>query len=528
MSATASWPVLIVGAGPTGLTLALTLARHGVPVRIVDRATQASTVSKALALWSGSLEAIHGMGVVDTFLSEGKRLTALQTGHGARALAAVTVGAGIDSPYPFPLLLPQSRTEAILSTRLAALGITVERGVELVGVRDGTAGVTATLQDASGTTETVGAPYLVGCDGARSTVRHALDIPFEGMTEPQTFLLGDVKIDGGGLDDTVIYVWWHNRSAVALFPFQHGVWRVFTPRLGPGGDAMPTVEELQGLVDAHGPPGLRLRDPSWLSAFKINERLALRYRRGRCFLAGDAAHIHSPAGGQGMNTGIQDAVNLGWKLGYVMNGRADPEMLLDSYHAERRPIARAVIDGATQKLHALLATGPVATALKIAALSTVGRLPALHRKLMRELSETDIVYHDGPLVALGAPPSAPRRTDVGARARDVTLVGASGEGTLWSFLTEPRHSLLVFAEAGQGPDIATVLADCGDSLAVKRIDAAADPSGEARRRYRVDGPGWVLIRPDQVVAARGSGADTATLERYLARVCRPSNRLHAA
>src|SRR5262249_40354582 len=150
------------------------------------------------------------------------------------------------------------------------------------------------------------------------------------------------------------YIWWHGGSAIALFPFQNGVWRLFTERPGTGNEEAPTLEELQGYADRHGPAGLKLRDPSWLSVFHINERLAAHYRKGRCFLAGDAAHIHSPAGGQGMNTGIQDAVNLGWKLGHVMNGFGDAGLLLDSYGPERRPIAREVIKGATQKLRAML------------------------------------------------------------------------------------------------------------------------------------------------------------------------------
>ena len=302
--------VLIAGAGPSGLSLAITLRRFGIPVRIIDRAAQPSAVSKALAVWSGSLEALQGMQVIDEFVAAGKRLRALSVGDGSRTLAVLAVGDGIDSPYPYPLLLPQSRTEQILAARLAALGVEIERRVELVGLAQDGDGVTAELRHADNEIEKIRVPYLAGCDGARSLVRQSLAIAYEGYTEPETFLLGDVQIDGGQLDHRSIYLWWHNGGTVALFPFENALWRVFAMRGMNGGDAAPTIEELQRRIDLHGPRGLRLRDPTWLSAFHINERLAARYRAGRCFLVGDAAHIHSPAGGQGMNTGIQDAANL--------------------------------------------------------------------------------------------------------------------------------------------------------------------------------------------------------------------------
>ena len=236
---------------------------------------------------------------------------------------------------------------------MSALGVAIERNVELVGLAHDASGVTASLRHADGTIESIRTKYLAGCDGARSAVRQALEIVFEGYTEPQTFLLADVKIAGGDLDHRSIYLWWHNGGTVAMFPFGQEVWRIFSMRGedSPKGDEPATLEEMQRCVDRYGPRGLNIHDPSWLSIFRINERLAARYRVGRCFLAGDAAHIHSPAGGQGMNTGIQDAVNLGWKLAYALNGAGNAEVLLDSYEAERRPIARAVIAAAAQKQH---------------------------------------------------------------------------------------------------------------------------------------------------------------------------------
>jgi 2-polyprenyl-6-methoxyphenol hydroxylase-like FAD-dependent oxidoreductase len=520
MSAEKIEDVLIVGAGPTGLSLAITLRCYGIPVRIIDRALQPSSVSKALAIWSASLEAMQGMGVIDDFLRDGARLNALCIGDGSRQLARMEIGDGIDSPFPFPLLLPQSETERLLTVRLSALGVTVERGVELTGVSQDDSVVTAIL-DKTGRTEVVRARYLVGCDGARSVVRGALGIPFEGSTEPQTFLLGDVRIDGGGLDHKNIYLWWRRGGTVALFPFEEETWRIFAMRENDSAaDVLPTLDELQGHADRYGPPGMRLRDPSWLSAFKINERVATRYRVGRCFLAGDAAHVHSPAGGQGMNTGIQDAVNLGWKLAYALAGIGDPHLLLDSYEPERRAIAQNVVKAAEQKLHLAFSKGAATRIVKDIAVSLLGNLSVVQKRLQIELSETEIVYRNGPLVALGAPPRRPGRTDVGARARDAILTVGGKDQPLWPLLSESRHTLLLFEDAGS-PIAAPEATDLADKqLSVLRVTPENDPKKQVRARYGQRGPGWVLIRPDQVVAARGDGADLTALNSYLDRVLR--------
>lgn len=252
----------------------------------------------------------------------------------------------------------------------------------------------------------------------------------------------------------------------------------------------------------------------------INERLAARYREGRVFLAGDAAHIHSPAGGQGMNTGIQDAVNLGWKLAAVLRRKGDPDLLLDSYEAERRPIARAVIAGAAQKLHAGFASGGIARMLRDIAVSVIGNIPAAQRALQLELSETEIVYHDGPLVAFGAQPRRWRRTDVGSRARDAGFVNTEtgAKMSLWPILSGPHHTLLVFEEPDYPLPLNSIADTFGDDLVVLRLGPANDPDGDVRERYHISPPGWVLIRPDQVVALRGSMADLARLANYLDHV----------
>ncbi len=502
--------ILVVGAGPTGLSMANTCLRFGLPVRLIDRAETPAGVSKALAVWQASLEGLAAMGVADDVLAHGQPIRQLHVGDGNRTLASIPVAEGVDSPFPSPLFLPQSRTEALLAKRLNALGGAVERGVTLSALQQDGGGVDVTLEHADGRQEQARYAYVVGCDGARSAVRQGLEVAFDGETEPQTFTLCDAPIEGS-LDPSSIYVWWNKGGAVALFPVESGTWRVTAMRAS-GASEPPTIEEMQSNLDRFGPPGLRLGAASWLSTFHINERVARHFRSGRCLLAGDAAHIHSPAGGQGMNTGIQDALNLGWKLASVMRGIGDPAVLLDSYEAERRPVARAVVKGATQKLHFGMGTSPLLRLAKDVMIPMAARIPAVRRQLQLELSETRVHYGDGPLVELGrgSPKGEP---SVGDRAREATIVQqAHGEPqSLWRLLAAPRHTLLAFGAAGAPPGAA----ECGEAVQVLHVAEGAET---LRQRYGVSGEGWVLIRPDQVVAARGGSADAGLFAAYAEKV----------
>lgn len=508
-------PVLIVGAGPTGLTLALALTVCGIACRIVDKTAGRTQVSKALAVWSGSLEAFSGLGVASSIIAGGIRMTHMRVGDGSRELAAMPIAEGVDSAFPFVVIIPQSETERLLAEHLAAYGVTVERGLELVAVDQTADMVRAVLRpaghDDARADRVVTAAYVVGCDGARSAVRHALDIAFTGYTEPQTFILSDTRM-AGPLDPTSLYVWWGEGGSVALFPVGNGVWRTFAMRDDPDDQSPPDLEEMQAQLNRCGPPGLVASDPTWLSAFRVNERLVECYRRGRVLLAGDAAHIHSPAGGQGMNTGIQDAVNLAWKLAAVLGGRGDATALLDSYEAERRPVARQVVDAAAQKLHVgMVARGTATRLLRDVAVSVVSKLPMLRRKLQVELSETALRYDAGALI--GRPPSdaAHRHPAPGERA----LNGRRGDGPLWPHLSVSHHSLLIFTDA-LPPALAQSRSGCGTAVAVLTVSLTDDPDGALAARYgaRPGSGDWVLIRPDQFIAARGRADDVAAFDAY--------------
>src|SRR6185437_12693770 len=314
--------VLVAGAGPVGMTMAAALARLGVGVRIVDKAHARTDKSKALVIWPRTLELLDIQGCAQNFINAGIK------GRGTRILAngREIVHVALDtmhSVHDYALMIPQSETERLLEEELARRGVTVEREVALEGFTQDEAGVAATLRHADGRIESMETPFLIGCDGAHSIVRHGLGIEFEGSTEPSDWLLADLRLDGD-LPADELTLCWTGDGVLALFPIIGGRYRVIADvgLLPTEAAPPPELGEIQAVLDRRGPPGLRAHDPFWLSRFRINERKVRDYRRGRVFLAGDAAHIHSPAGGQGMNTGMQDAFNLAWKLALVVKGNA--------------------------------------------------------------------------------------------------------------------------------------------------------------------------------------------------------------
>ncbi len=334
--------VLVVGAGPVGLTMAAELARYGVGVRIIDKAAQRTDKSKALVLWSRSLELIERMGCAPSFVAAGRQVRSASIVGGGKRITHISFD-GLQTPYPYALMLPQSETERLMEQHLNGCGVQVERQVELIRFDSGPDGLRASLRHADGREEMIDAGWMIGCDGAHSLVRHGLGMQFEGETLPSNWILADVHLMGvpGGADEIAAY--WHADGPIVLFPISPGRYRVVADvgetKAGERPDD-PTLAEVQAVLDQRGPGGITASEPVWLASFVINDRKVADYRSGRVFLAGDAAHIHSPAGGQGMNTGMQDACNLGWKLALVSRGLAAAEPLLASYSSERSEIAQ--------------------------------------------------------------------------------------------------------------------------------------------------------------------------------------------
>jgi 2-polyprenyl-6-methoxyphenol hydroxylase-like FAD-dependent oxidoreductase len=392
-------PVLIVGAGPVGLTMAVELARFGVDVRIIDRNTHPTETSRALVIWSRTLELFDRAGCTDAFLAAGIEA------HGASLLAGQTVLGrprfdDIESAYNFALMIPQRDTERLLIEHLRSLGVEVERETELGSFSEAADRIEAVLNHADGRRETVSVPWLLGCDGAHSAVRHGLGVEFHGSTQGDDWLIADVRLEGKNapLDDE-ISTFFHRDGPLISFPLPGRRSRVIANRgktdpAHPRTD--PTIVDVQAMIDQRAGGGFNATDPVWLTNFRINERKVSQYRFGPIFLAGDAAHIHSPAGGQGMNTGMQDAINLAWKLAMVVHGDAR-ESLLDSYSPERNAVGDMVLRNASALTDMATLTNPAAQAARNLVARFLLGFHAVRHEMAATMSEVDIAYAKSPL-----------------------------------------------------------------------------------------------------------------------------------
>ena len=521
--------VLGVGAGPTGLTLAAQLQAMGATCRIVDRQPDRVHESRALAVQPRTLEVLRGLGITQELLKRGNDAVWVQLHAGTRVVRIRLFGLGLaDTAYPFLLFVSQADTEQVLIEHLAARGVGVERRVELVSFHADEGAVTCTLRHGDGRTEHVQSRYLAGCDGAHSTVRRAAGIPFKGGAYPQTFALADLEVDGG-LDGDTAYAWLGQVGLLFLFPLgRPASWRLLGmhPTLqGHQEPARPSLAELQALADHFMGGRLRLRDPLWLTYFRLAHRHASRYRAGRVFLAGDAAHVHSPAGAQGMNTGIQDAWNLGWKLALVTR-RVAQEALLDSYDAERRPVGRYVVRFTDRAFAVTTSTNPILRALRTQLVPRVLPLALRFDRGLaygfRSLSQLGISYRHSPAVQEGRP-ALRRGSRAGDRLPDAQVSRDGEECWLGEALALPGFHLLLCGrpddwEAGQ---LANLHRRHPDTLTVHQLtrDAAPralhDVEGQAFSRLGVENSAHYLIRPDGHIAYRAAGVGLDGLQHYL-------------
>jgi 2-polyprenyl-6-methoxyphenol hydroxylase-like FAD-dependent oxidoreductase len=481
--------VLISGAGPVGLTMANELVRHGISVRIVDKSAERTDKSKALVLWSRTLELFDHAGYVEPFLAAGIQAHGAQMSNGKDVIARISLD-DIESVYPYALMIPQSDTERVLEEQLAKRGVKVERTVGLESFTDQGNQVQAVLRKASGESETLTADWLIGCDGAHSTVRHGLGFTFDGTTQPSDWYLADGHISGLEPQDR-LHIFWHKDGILAFFPITEGRWRVIAD-LGPAqGDAHcpdPTLQEVQALITLRGTDGIVIKDAYWLAAFRINERKVSQYGRGRAFLAGDAAHIHSPAGGQGMNTGMQDAFNLAWKLSLVIGGVCKPT-LLDSYSVERSAVGDMVLRNASRLTDAAIVRNPIIQGLRNTVVKFALGFPQLGHRVANLLAELDIGYPKSPLTVAGAHHPSARKA-----------------GERW-----PER---LPADPGRARFTAIGPADAVSALAAKFPKLVQAAAG------RADARDLSLVRPDGYVGFAGAASDQAGAEAYLQNLAR--------
>lgn len=390
--------VLVVGAGPAGLALAASLAQLGVDHVVVDRSAAASSGSRAAAVQPRTLEYLHRIGVAEPLVDDGLRGHGFVVADPRRALLRADYAA-VASPFPYLLLISQQQTELRLQQRLEQLGGRVHRGVRLLTLQDEFPGTAATLVDDNGLVRVLNARYVVGCDGLHSQVRSQLGIAFPGDAHESLFAVADVRMGGPSAElDTTFTLSEHGMLITS--PLPDGQLRLVAGV--PAGTAPLTGQGLTELVALRGgraAADLRITDVVSSTTYRVQQRVAERMRRGNAFLAGDAAHTHSPAGGQGMSAGIQDAGNLAWKLHAVLGGRASAD-LLDTYHSERHPVAGHLI-GFTSQLMAIATIADARTAaLRNDLVAAAAAVPGVAELLAEKLAQLDVDYAErtaGPL-----------------------------------------------------------------------------------------------------------------------------------
>lgn len=556
--------VLIAGAGPTGLTLACDLLRRGVSVALVDQASAPSDKSRAIGVHARTLELLEPLGLADKLVERGKIVTGATVWGGGEPIVRADFDE-LDSRFKHVLVISQVEVEALLTEKLGALGGSVDRGAKLASFRQDGTGVTAKLERGEGVEEELRAAWLVGTDGAHSTVRKALDLAFEGDTYEDDFILGDVKIAWDMRDDR-IHSFLGESGLVACFPMTGGRYRVICslPPEARANKNDPTLDDLQTLFALNTTANGRLTDPEWLARFRLHCRQVARYRDDRVFLAGDAAHIHSPLGGQGMNTGIQDALNLGWKLALVHKGHARG-LLLDTYQEERHAVGRSVLRGTDAATRIANVKSPVAKSARNELGRFLGALELFQNRVAKEVAELSVAYERSSIVKedktsllnarLGSASGGDTPTigsirefaagpAAGQRAPDArtTVAGQGGTKRLYELLDGSKLALLLFdgrSSTAEGyermKEILTEVRSRFDASVaawvitpqrarpeglLTDVPVLLDPDGELEKKYAASTECLYVIRPDLYVGYRSQPAECDKLLDYLATTLR--------
>ena len=494
--------VLIVGAGPTGLVLALRLARHGVPFRIIAKAPGPGEASRAMIIHARTLEFYDQLGIAEEVIAAGIKTETVHLREGGEdraRFALADMGEGL-SPLPMMLCLPQDDHERLLVAKLAEAGVTVDWDTELTGLTQTPNHVEATLVH-DGATETMTVPYVAGCDGARSMVRHALQLDFPGGTYDQLFYVADVRVEGGFAADAYMNVG-PDAFALLLPVRSSGMQRLL-------GACPAGARDREALVfddvraEAEALAGVHVAEVNGFSTYRVSHRVAAAFQRGRCFLAGDAGHIHSPAGGQGMNTGIGDAVNLSWKLASVLRGDASPAVL-DTYDPERIAFARTLIRTTDRAFRILVASGVRGALLRKLVLPNVMRgvtsFAAGRRALFRTVSQIRVNYPGSAL-------SAGHAGRVTGGDRLPYVPGPDGGNFA------PLRSMAWQVHVYGTPAAAVVQASTALNLPLRVM-----PWSPAARRAGLGQDDAYLVRPDGYVGLALHGRDAGPLHAYAERL----------
>ena len=542
-------PILVVGAGPTGMTMACELSRHGATVRIIDKLPGIIPYCRATGIHSRTLEIFQDLGIVDEVIEKGLRIQGVnQYANGKRFQHFAFEE--VDSPYPFTVTLEQYHTEAILEKLLNILGVSIERETELIAMTDRLDGVLTTLRHANGHQEQFETPWMIACDGARSQVRHLNHQRFPGETDSRQYALADVIVDAPIAQDE-LHFFMSDQGTLFMFPLPAGRTLVVSDVSGQHDAARetPTLQDMQVQVSSRGRPDAQIRSERWLSYFHINYRITRHYRHGRTFLAGDAAHIHSPLGGQGMNTGIQDAHNLAWKLALVYRGDA-PSVLLESYEKERHAVAVDVLE-TTRRATEYSEGFTKLSSSDRERLYFHAAVPEIERiRSLRHDQELDLDYRKSPICSDSL--NHQRQTNevgphAGAETPDAGPIQVGNRIlTLFQLLRGTRHSLLLFVGEqtqessrtaltdlaiqvlqSHGQHIAVYLVEIGSTGSAAKIPSGVsivyDPEQALHHRYGASTECLYLIRPDGYVGFQSRPARLREFRQYLDKIFIPSS-----
>jgi 2-polyprenyl-6-methoxyphenol hydroxylase-like FAD-dependent oxidoreductase len=511
--------VLIVGAGPTGLMLANQLGRRGVPAMIIDRHSGPAQQTRAMAVQARTLEIYFALGLAERAIELGRR------GNGANMWVNGTwrtriplgdIGRSM-SPFPYILMLGQDDNERIMGEKLRDWGMAVQWSTELLALDQQPDRVTATLEQPDGTMRRVTAAYVAGCDGGRSAVRELSGITFPGAPYEHVFFVADTEASGPMVPEELnVYLW---RDGFHLFFPMRGTdrWRVIgiLPRHLRGRDDL-TFDDVVPAVREEAGAGVAFKSCSWFSTYRIHHRCAARFRDRRCFLLGDAAHVHSPAGGQGMNTGLQDAYNLAWKLALVVKGQAHVE-LLDTYEKERIPVAQRLLRTTDRAFMLIVSDSWIARLFRTRIVTRLAgramRVERIRKVAFRTISQIGIRYRRSPLSQTlpGVPEGAPLAGDRFPWLRLKFQAQGSVED-LFGKLDDTCFNLLVIGQPA--PDAAAL--GLGDLLHVHHVASNEALNDQALARVGITGPAFYLLRPDGHIALAGTRWQATSVMRYFA------------
>jgi 2-polyprenyl-6-methoxyphenol hydroxylase-like FAD-dependent oxidoreductase len=520
-------PVLIVGAGPTGLVMACELARHAIPFRIIDKKSEPTIGSNAIWIQPRTMELFDQMGLIDHFIQIGYPCNAINLYADGNHLSRLS-SEKIDSVYPYFLMLAQAETENILEAHLKKSGNQIERSSELIDIKYTDNNAITTIKHSDGKTEMINSDWVVACDGANSIIREKSGLNFKGEDITEQFMVADAVIDFSYMPKDEIHYFFDQGTLFAAFPLGSGRYRVAAnlhlgyPR------KIFTEREVIEIVQERGHGKYYVKNVEWISPFWIHGKLVEHMRQGLIFFAGDAAHIHSPAGGQGMNTGIQDAFNLAWKMALVIQGKAKTS-LLDTYHDERYPIVKKVVSQNNHFTKMALFDNDFLQKIKEFSEKISGNEMHLSKEITTQIAQLDIRYENSHIIDSNEKmnTASPQQ---GERFPDVAIQ----KGTLYQHFRNTQHNIILFAGSSSDEKSFSEIMKIQKSLSEKYSNLVTlhiisktdlpdvgkvilDSDNEIHEYYKINHQAIYIVRPDTYIAYCSENIDLESMERFFAK-----------